>query len=507
MIVRVCPDLIAAGLDVNVVREHLVHEDPRLDVGVASTPCADASRWLPRRTHPSERFVLAVCHRATDHGVLEAALCEAGGDPRAVIAVVLTDPAISVHAQARALLLLDGAIARVRAHTPTRPENLRPVRRREGALDRRAFLSVPRLRYETIAAIRGADCVAPEGCAACVVACPHRALRAVPGAPMAVEAALCTGCGACVSACPEDAIDLPGSSARQIDAQVRTLLSASAPVGARGIEFVCERTTAARAGRAGDGGGDITWLPVEVPCVGMVSAGWLLAGVAMGAAATAARACDEEGCRVGPSDVVGGRMEYCGEFLRQVGRSAGVGAAAASLRGGARGAAAAVLALAGGTRVSVAHRASPLGVVDVVGGCTGCGACVQGCIGRALALDDDALTFDACRCLGCGECRAVCPEQALSVARVTDVARLASGRVVAHRVRRASCRACGAPVAPAAMLERIATLLRDDPVVATVARYCTTCRVLGRTHGPGANHVGPQPRPYPSLEKRVDAPT
>jgi ferredoxin len=55
-----------------------------------------------------------------------------------------------------------------------------------------------------------------QGCGACLLTCPERAIRPGPvpgpdgGGPLAVLAGRCTGCGDCVEVCPVDAIELRG---------------------------------------------------------------------------------------------------------------------------------------------------------------------------------------------------------------------------------------------------------------------------------------------------------
>ncbi|HUK72671.1 MAG TPA: 4Fe-4S dicluster domain-containing protein [Streptosporangiaceae bacterium] len=54
--------------------------------------------------------------------------------------------------------------------------------------------------------------LACQGCGACLLTCPERAIRpvrdAIPGAgPLAVLETRCTGCGECVEICPADAIE------------------------------------------------------------------------------------------------------------------------------------------------------------------------------------------------------------------------------------------------------------------------------------------------------------
>jgi NAD-dependent dihydropyrimidine dehydrogenase PreA subunit len=44
-----------------------------------------------------------------------------------------------------------------------------------------------------------------QGCGACILTCPERAIRPDAGNP-AVDASLCTACGECIEVCPVDAI-------------------------------------------------------------------------------------------------------------------------------------------------------------------------------------------------------------------------------------------------------------------------------------------------------------
>jgi ferredoxin len=54
-----------------------------------------------------------------------------------------------------------------------------------------------------------------QGCGACLLTCPERAIRPGPAlltalTALAVLGERCTGCGECVEVCPVDAIDLIG---------------------------------------------------------------------------------------------------------------------------------------------------------------------------------------------------------------------------------------------------------------------------------------------------------
>ncbi|MEK6620330.1 MAG: 4Fe-4S binding protein, partial [Chloroflexota bacterium] len=95
------------------------------------------------------------------------------------------------------------------------------------------------------------------------------------------------------------------------------------------------------------------------------------------------------------------------------------------------------------------------------------------------------LTFDPRRCTACQLCVPRCPEgpAVLRVERRTRARDLVAGRVALHRDEQERCRVCGGPVAPRAMLRRVATLLGDDAAALAVAleRTCSTCRQVRPT--------------------------
>lgn len=46
-----------------------------------------------------------------------------------------------------------------------------------------------------------------QGCGACLLTCPERALRPAAGGRLVVLDTACTRCGECVEVCPVDAVD------------------------------------------------------------------------------------------------------------------------------------------------------------------------------------------------------------------------------------------------------------------------------------------------------------
>jgi ferredoxin/coenzyme F420-reducing hydrogenase delta subunit len=268
------------------------------------------------------------------------------------------------------------------------------------------------------------------------------------------------------------------------------------------------------------------WLPLSVPCAGFVSPVVILQSLAHGAAAVGILGCGND-CRYDQREHTQGKIDYCQKALEALGlpsgtvaffdASIGVSGLAESLSSPLEGwrhaaaltsgpsfsgpgaAASALTALAGAAVGDVApaaldHPYSPLGLVKVdADGCTGCGSCSQACPTGALELtqaDTVTLTFNPAACTGCAQCASVCPEKVVHVSRSTDLARLGDGPELLYEDEMVRCRSCGSVVAPAAMLKRIETALKEDgrpsdKTMSTITSLCPDCRgagvPLGRT--------------------------
>ncbi len=490
-LVLLCRDLTRlGGLTPDEIAAELARREPDARLAWAPGPCRDFGRWLGRHADGAERAVLGLC-AAPEPAARDVHLRRVGLDPATVEVVALGRDTGSSgdHAAHR----LAAALARVRASRGSRPEGLKPVLARQGELSRRAVLTLPAVTYEAIPVVDAARCAAVDGCRICEATCPHGALAPGPEGPMTVEPARCTGCGACVAVCPRVALGLPRAAPAEIEAQLDALLDGRPGAG---IAFVCERA-------GGDDLDPVGWLPVPVPCAGAVAPGWLLQALARGASAVAVKPCAQADCRFGRPEIVAGQVAYCRTLLETLGepperaqlladdrpiptpadvpRPAAAPAPRRATLGDPAAAAEAVLGLARGRlAAAVVHSQSPLGLVDLAPGCTACGACARVCPTGALGLerDDDsvALTFEAARCVGCAACAPACPERVVQVTRATAVSQLAAGRRALHRSAEARCAACGGPVAPRAMLDRLRALLGDDPVAAVIARHCPACR-------------------------------
>lgn len=515
--VLLCRELpgLGGGIDLAAVEAWLGAEAPGVRVQRPAAPCLRPERWLDEGLRGASGLVLAVCAGGGARDALDARARRLGLDPTAIAVLPLGAYCAGAHpgdrATEQAKLLLHASLARVRAHAGSGPEHTKPLLAWHRQVSRRSLFTLPPLRYEVVPSIREASCAAGRGCRVCIDRCPREALHPSDGR-VVLDRPRCTGCGACVALCPRGAFDFPGASLASIEAEVTALLDMPSPaLDPRGILFVCEKSAAtlqglAKAGYTYPAG----WLPVTVPCLGMVTPVWLLESLNRSAAAVGLLPCPPEQCRLGRPAPLSGRVEYCRQLLRLVGgnpdrvrlldpatpgelarslallseREAGPGHPRSPARFAPGEAAAAVLALAARHGASpsgrLTHAHSPLGLVDVEAGCTACAACARACPTGALTLAEEAgnlsLSFEPRRCIGCGACAPVCPERVVRLERATDLRRLSEGTRVLHRDREVGCERCGAPIAPRALLERVAARLGETPVIAAMTSYCPACR-------------------------------
>lgn len=511
VVVLACDDVASvAGVDVSALEDGLRRRCADVRVHIAAGGCRDAGALVRDIDHEG-RAVLALCGPSLPSVALQAALRRAGLEPIGVPIVGLAarcaghSPPI---AAARAELLVAAAVARARAFRGIRPGQLRL--RATSRRTRRSLLLAD-IAYDAVPTIEDARCVADVGCGLCVRACPTSALVR-DGDRIVLDRSRCDGCGACVAACPRDAVELPAYRAEELAAELSALLEDDdGALGPLGIVFVC-RHAELRDEAPG-------WLPVTVPSLRLLSPLWVVRCLAAGASAVALLGCE----RCGDAQVLTG-IAWCRALLERIGAdpdrarllsegtSALAGPPLAPLRAARMGpvsldAPSAVLSLLGGDEASdipdLAHPGSPFGLVSVNGQrCTLCGACAKACPAEALALDgmqgDVVLTFDHGRCVACGACQPACPEgtATVAVARATSPRALRSGRTVLRRDQQARCERCGDPIAPAAMIRRVAALLGDAhaDLAPAISRYCAVCRTLAPAME-SPSPPGPPPAP------------
>jgi ferredoxin len=438
----------------------------------------------------SDRLVLGLCGGRFSLGPVQREARRAGFDP---LGVEIVDLDTAAGDTARLTVLLAAAVTRAEAFAGSRPEHAKielPAQ-----TSRRALLTFSVPEYIAAPAIDHDACAADRGCRACVDVCPQSALTLVGGRVL-YDRSVCQPCGRCVTACPTGATENPAATPAQVEAQVRALLDPSVgPPGPRGIVYRCRRSDRAETAPG--------WFPVTVPCTSMVTAGWLLAPLLLGAGSVAVRPCTSGGCSLRQDDVVLERVAWCRDLLASLALPADLlvtdpdhvvpapprPAAAPLDPFGPVGAAGVFLALADVASAApflLDRPGSPVGIAEVdPDTCTGCGTCALTCPTGALLVSDDggrrALSFDPALCVACGACARRCPEaerQAIVVHPVVDIGRLRAGRTVVATSELALCQSCGGTVAPAALLARVTALFDDERLATILTTRCQDCRGL-----------------------------
>ncbi len=515
------------SLDLTALQQWFEETEPGVRVDVVADLCRRPKELTRAKSVGAERLVLGLCSGDYSELEMQYRARKAGVDPLAVERVNLGDfcalPHQGPHAADKAKLLLAAAVMRTRASHGSGPDDVKPYLLREhGKINRRALFTLPPIGYRPVASIVASRCVSEAGCEQCVHVCPTSALSSLDGR-MTLDRHACVGCGVCASECPRGAIHLPGHSRPQLDAEIAELLTNPAldVTEPRAPLFLCQRNASVLESMAGKGSSyPIGWLPVTLPCVGMVTVTMILRSFALGAAAVGVLACSES-CRYGQGERVAGRLDYCREFLSAVCHSPAdvrllepsgttsalaqelrrpfeppISEAGASPRASFSGAtAAAEVHRALGARssepqdVSLSHPHSPFGVIRLEPQlCTGCGSCSRTCPTGSLTLEQEhdsvSLVFDPALCTGCGQCVSRCPERAISGEKATDLEMLAAGRVRLYEDRGDRCELCGAVIGSRAMLRRVEELLSREGdgsavAVSTITRFCPSCRLIG----------------------------
>lgn len=408
--------------------------------GLCGDPQAAASA---ARALGLDRIALALCDGGPSSRLREA-LRAAGVDPFGVQTVVL-----GKRAAAESSALVAAALARL-GEIPAPDPVLR--RRAEPRITRRALLSLRRTAEPMPVAMLAEDaCAGSRHCGLCAERCPAGAIDVGGGVPR-IDPAQCTACGACVGSCPQGALRLSGTSLAGVEAQLRELLAH----GVDRIMLACRKTTAVPPPG---------WATVELPALGMISAGWVL-GLRGRGATVALAPCNGPCCasagavrdladELMPAACTAPRMPLGSLRLSEPHATADAVRAPAGDDGDA-----APVRLAG----RVESPASPLGELTMApAGCTLCGACATACPTGALHMSEGelatALVHDPAACVGCARCVAACPEDVLSVAAAIDVPRLRRGSVELVTASRDNCARCAAQLAPRPLRRRLATLL------------------------------------------------
>ncbi|MFQ5996656.1 MAG: 4Fe-4S binding protein [Dehalococcoidales bacterium] len=526
--VLLCEDLanLGTGLNLEELRSSLEANFPSIAVEVVPDLCGHLAQLSSVATRRGAAWaVLGLCSGDYSQIELQARARKAGLDPFGLEVVPLGTLCARVHPEPQATwkakMLLGAAVARAQAFQGSGPEHAKLYfLPRDQKVTRRSLFTIPPVGYRPVPAIREQQCAAEAGCQFCIRVCPRDALQKI-GGHISLDKSRCEGCGVCLAACPREAIDFPGWSLAQFEAQLAALLD-SARLGHEsfGFLFTCQRAVGKLEELARQGVSYChQWLPVVVPCLGIVTPTWILQSLAYGTEVVALLFCGA-GCPLGQGQIIGGRASFCRQLLRRLGqapervrvlnashaerllqalqeppprresghqRKTGDNLHLGTLKGAFQSIQCLAAAGHSSSEVVLEHSHSPFGVVELrAEGCTGCLACSEVCPTGALASerngDGMTLTYLASSCTGCGMCFEVCPESAAQVLRVrslTNLDILSRGKVVLHKNQFAICEGCGASIASQTLLRRIEASLEgsDEALQIALTRYCPSCRI------------------------------
>lgn len=518
--VLLCADLGESSEDseLKAVADGLEKSGSDVHVEIVPDLCKQTDRTLKNVSQRGvERLVLGLCSRVSAEHEFQGWARRAGLDPYSFELIDLHRWAHdngSSQDMEEAVLLLKAAVERLQAFKGSDPEQLKmKILYEERKLSRRSLVSLPPWAYEAVPSVKMESCLGHDQCGLCVDACPVDAIEKVSG-ELTVNKLECKTCGLCQAACPVGAFNFPGSGLDQYEAEIPALLSQ----GSRGLVIACRRTGETLEGSNGRSPLPAGWLPIEVPCMGAVTPGWILQALAGGASSVALLSCGEY-CRMSQGSIVDKRVDYIQEMLGLLGvdspkeRVMTVPAKSSALAGALDDApslksingrmspsdltliepaatAEAIVKLVNEKEAvkdpSLTHDASPMGLVRInKETCTTCGSCASFCPTAALdVVEEDeklVLTYDTLSCVNCGRCAPVCPESnTISVEGTTDLVAIMKGRATIKEEGVARCKNCGRPIAPTAMLNRIQSMLDDndssEELVKALTELCSDCR-------------------------------
>lgn len=369
-----------------------------------------------------------------------------------------------------------------------------------------------------------------EACGICVTACPYDAIGRNPEnhLRMLVDHMACEGCGACVSACPTSSLSFTDPPPRILYLRLAALLTPSR-IQSNGERWVILFHCGEEGRRLLDEAGrrplpyPANVLPIEVPCLRIVSEANMLAAFRHGAAGVGLLGCAR--CQHGERDLLYQKMDFCRltleafelgpERLCLITAENGAEAEAiGSLTRFARTLDAAPVHWEGRRLRGWENReviadavkgfieqtgrepgrrpldgAQPFASAQVAAqGCTMCRACVNVCPTHAFKLDEQSqsLQFKEIACVACGLCEKACPENVITLRREISFARDSLDYQTVVQDSMVACAKCGKPYINRKALAAVeARVLSLESLLDTFSgnrrellRMCPNCRAV-----------------------------
>lgn len=383
-----------------------------------------------------------------------------------------------------------------------------------GEVSRRDLFQSLLPKYRMIPYIDPHRCVG-EKCHLCRLSCGPKAIVSDHNT-IYIDPANCNGCGSCTAVCPHKAIIYPYFSIDQIEAEVEgLLLDCAIKLQPRIIAIVCRSNHSCSASPTNYFQQTPNILPLEIPCLSMISP-WLILRIFDLGAQALLLISNKERCQLksdclqwqGTIEFVQGLLGHWGIEAERIcvldaqqvsgvlsrfnQRIAGLPPTtlipsqpqAPPQKTMALPALIATMTrkLGAGMTGKIVSGRVPFGKLSLdASRCTGCGICAGECPTDALvnlfSANTCKLLFLQESCVGCGQCVTVCPEKCLVLERVLEMDMLGQAPRIVFESDFTFCRFCGAPVATKAMVRAVQFRLGLTDDTAILLETCQQCKI------------------------------
>jgi len=385
----------------------------------------------------------------------------------------------------------------------------------QGEVSRRELFEMLLPEYQVIPYVESARCVGGERCQLCQRTCAFEAV-VIEEERVSIDELRCRGCGACAAVCPHSAIHYPTFTFDQLGQEMEGLLIRDGDMlEPRIIALTCQKGKASRCCYPAN------ILPMELPCLVMTSPWLMLRTFDLGAQGLALISGEAE-CQFGfDPDRWQSSVQFVQELLDRLGiagkriRTFGADNLEQELAQFAQEIAklnptplrlaepvadrlklpALISSLGKKLEIplegTIANSSVPFGKLKLDSSqCTGCGLCALHCPTAALTLlqGSDAtsyeLFFQYASCVACGQCVSICPEGCLHLENILELDRLKSQVELIFEGDMVRCRECGRPIAPRAMIDKLAAKVETSSGLTQHFETCPDCKIKAEFETP-----------------------